>query len=142
VDRLSKRAVSLILACVALVALAGCDPLDHQELGREIEKTESLAAEGSLLARLVAEDRTKATFVRVQAGELAGAADESAEKLNDAEVEPDLEGEVAAAIALDGKVSGALGDLEVSPGDESQGAQLESELSRSAARAKRLADSL
>jgi hypothetical protein len=137
-----RRTAALIASVTLMFSLAGCDPLDHEELAREVSKTQSLAAEGALLAQQVAEDRTKTTFVRVQAGELAGATDGSAEKLNDAEVEPDLEDEVNAAIAIDGDVSRALGDLEVSPGDESLGAEAEATLTRAARRASRLEESL
>ena len=136
------RKAAALIASLALVACTGCDPLDNEELAREVSKTGSIAAEGALLAHQVAEDRTKATFVRVHAGELAGAADESAEKLNDAEIESDLQDEVNAAIAIDEDVSGALSDLEVAPGDESEGDRAEATLKGAAERATRLEDSL
>ena len=137
-----QKAAALIASLTLAVACTGCDPLDNEELAREVSMTGSIAAEGALLAHQVAEDRTKTTFVRVHAGELAGAADESAEKLNDAEIESDLQDEVNAAIAIDEDVSGALGDLEVAPGDESEGARAEATLNEAADRATRLENSL
>jgi hypothetical protein len=137
-----RRTAALIALLALAVACTGCNPLNNDELAREVTMSGSIAAEGALLAEQVAEDRTKATFVRVHAGELAAAADGSAEKLNDAGVEPDLQDKVDAAIAIDEDVSGALSDLEVAPGDESEGARAEATLKRAADRASRLEESL
>ncbi len=127
--------VAMALLLVAVV-LAGCNPLNPEELRRQVESFRSIAAEGSLIAADVADDRTKATFVRVQADTLAGEADDGAQKLNDASAPEDLQQHVARAIDLAQRASAALGDLAVSPGNEAVGAQAEDELRRIAAEAE------
>jgi hypothetical protein len=140
-ERWRRAAVAAAVAALALL-LAGCDPLDSAELGREVESVGSVAAEGELLASDVANDRTKATFVRVHAGELASAADESAQKINDADVAAGLEQEAERAIRLATEVSDALGDLRVAPGDERAGRETMAKLGRLTDEADRLAATL
>jgi hypothetical protein len=122
--------------------LAGCDPLDSAELRREVDSVGSLAAEGELLASEVARDRTKATFVRVHADELASNAEESAEKLNDADVAPGLEDKSKRAIELASEISDALGELVVSPGDERVGRSVQLKLHALADKTDELSSSL
>jgi hypothetical protein len=138
------RAGRLALLAVAPVALvlSGCDPLDSAELKREVDAIGSVAAEGGLLASDVSRDRTKATFVRVHAGELASAADESAQKINDADVASGLQGEAERAIRIAMDVSDALGELEVSPGDERQARTVEAMLASAGDRADQLSSRL
>src|SRR5215208_6514539 len=81
--RVSRRVVSLL---VIVCALAGCGgPVQREELGRGIDSLRSIAAEGSVLARGVADNRTRSAFVRVQTRALSDDADHEAEKLNDAQ---------------------------------------------------------
>ena len=129
-------------AGLAALWLSGCDPLTADELTREIDQIHSLAAEGAVLADGVRADRTRATFTRVHARELADSADESAQKLNDATEAPGLADDVEGAIELAGDVSQALGDLETSPGDEATGGDAAKRLRDLADRADRLADGL
>jgi hypothetical protein len=135
-----------VAACVSVAALvlllAGCDPLDSAELKREVDAISSAAAEGQLLASDVAQDRTKATFVRVQAGELASAADESAQKINDATVAAGIQDEADQAIELGSEVSDALGQLVTSPGDEQAGSETEAKLRDLVDKAGKLSASL
>ena len=132
----------MVAACAVALALAGCNPLDSAELKREVESVGSYAAEGELLASEVARDRTKATFVRVHAEELASNADESAEKLNDADVATGLEGKAEQAIKLASDTSAALGELVVSPGDEQTGRSVQLELAHLSDEADKLSSSL
>jgi hypothetical protein len=122
-----KRTAPFAIAVLALV-LAGCDPLDHSELRREVKGLHSIAAEGRLLAKDVERDRTKATFVRVHAGELADSADETAQKVTDADVQKDLGAEAKRTIDLAGELSDALGELEVAPGNEARARGVEAKL--------------
>ena len=119
-----------VVACLALSALAliGCDPLDKSELRREVDAIGSAATEGGMLAKEVADDRTKATFVRVHAGELADSVDESAQKLNDADIQPGIRDQANKAIGLATKASDLLGELEVEPGDEQTGERVHDDL--------------
>ena len=90
------------------------------ELSRSIQTLESTAAEGSMLAGDVADDRTKATFARVHARDLGDVVVHEAEKLNDADANKE---NVAAAktkaIDLADKIDTALGQIQVAPDDES-----------------------
>ena len=61
----------LVVACAAAAPLTGCGgPITPGELSRSIQTLESTAAEGSLLAKDVGRDRTKATFARVHSRDL------------------------------------------------------------------------
>jgi hypothetical protein len=136
-----KRAAAAALAC-GLLLLGGCDPFDKDELRREVEKIQSGAAEGSLLAQEAARNRTKLTYLRVHSQELGGEAEETAEKLKDAEAEADLKPQVDQAINLAMEESDALGLLEVAGGDEPQARASEAELNRVADEAQKLIDRL
>jgi hypothetical protein len=139
--RLRRVATGVLVAALVLF-LAGCDPLDSAELKREVDAIGSVAAEGELLASDVAKDRTKATFVRVHAGELASSADESAQKINDANVANGLEGKADQAVRLGGEVSDAIGQLRTSPGDERAGSATEQKLRELGDQAEKLSASL
>jgi outer membrane murein-binding lipoprotein Lpp len=131
------------VAC-AVVSLAGCGgPMTTDELARSIETLESAAAEGSLLAKDVAEDRSKATFVRVHARDLADVVQHEAEKLNDAEADrADVAAAKSDAIDLADRIGSALGQMETAPGSESDGRTAEEALSRLSEDAGKLADGL
>ena len=107
-----------------------------------METLQSDAAEAALLARGVAQDRTRASFVRVHARALADDADHEAEKLHDADARPGLARQKAQAVRLAGDISDTLGDLVVEPGDEQNGRRAEHQLNQLAAQAKGLADHL
>lgn len=108
--------VAIVVACAAL-ALAGCEPMSADELRREVETVHSTAAEASVLGDQIASQRTKRTFARVQARELADAAQHSAERLTDAHPAEGLEAEIERAITLAEDVSDAAGALETAPDD-------------------------
>ena len=136
----SCAGIATLLALV--LPLAACGPLDRAELKREVESIGSLASEGELLAAEVARDRTKTTFVRVHAGELESAAQDSAEKLNDATPGAELSDEIERAVRLASDTSDALGQLAVSPGDEATGRSVQLELNRLSNDADDLSSSL
>ena len=140
----ANRAWGIAASVLVLLplALAGCNPLSHSELKREVDSIGSLAAEGQLLASDVSLDRTKATFVRVHASELASSADESAEKINDADVASGLEDEAKQAIKIAMDTSDALGELEVAPGDEQGAREVEAKLERASKAAEMLSAKL
>jgi hypothetical protein len=142
--RFAWRSSRLALVAVLPVALllSSCDPMDSAELRREVDAIGSVAAEGELLASDVSLDRTKATFVRVHAGELASAADDSAQKLNDADLASGLEDDARRAIRIAMDASDALGELEISPGDERQAKTVEAKLASAGNRADELSSSL
>src|ERR1044072_8555799 len=112
----SARPIALMAA--AAVLLGGCGDRSRGELERGVATLGSIAAEGELLAREVQRDRTKATFARVRARELAEGADHQAEKLADATPSPEVARERERAVVLAEELADALGVIQVSPGDE------------------------
>jgi hypothetical protein len=132
--------ISLVIAGASLSACGG--PIQREELGRGIETLRSVAAEGSILARGVADNRTRSTFVRVQARTLGDDADHEAEKLTDAQAKPPLTDKKQKAVALAQRISSALGDLQTDPGDEQTGRTVEQQLNGLARQARDLGESL
>ena len=116
--------------------------MQPSELQDSVGTLGSAAAEGKLLARDVAQDRTKATFARAHARDLGNVADHEAEKLADATPSAGIVDEKATAVRLAEDISQALARIQVEPGSESAGRQAEQELSQLASRATSLGDSL
>jgi hypothetical protein len=137
-----RALAALAAGLVMVLALAACEPLGPEELQREVESIESVAAEGSVLGDRIAAQETKRTFARVQARELADAADHSAQRLTDAHPAEGLTPQVERAIRLAEGVSGQVGSLEVAPDAAASAQGAASELRSLAARAKELAESL
>jgi hypothetical protein len=139
-----RCSLAIAVAVAAAVCLSGCGgPITPDELARSIETLESTAAEGSLLAGDVADDRTKATFVRVHSRDLSDVAVHEAEKLSDADA--DDAGVAAAktdAVDLADRIGTALGQLQVAPGDEAGGRTAAEALDRLSKEAGELADRL
>lgn len=112
-----RRCVGFALGLAAVV-VAGCGgPITDDELQRGVETLGATAAEGRLVALDAVEDRTKITFVRVEARDLAEEADHEAQKLHDAEAKPGNAEVKADAVKLAKEISSVLGDLEVAPAD-------------------------
>lgn len=107
---------------------AGCGDLSGDELGRRVDTLTSIAAEGRLLARDVARDRTRSTFVRVHARDLSESATHEAEKVSDATVAPPGRAHAAETVRLAERLADALGELSTHPGDEARGARVGREL--------------
>jgi hypothetical protein len=139
-----RRCVAVAVLAGLAAALSGCGgPITPDEVARSIETLESTAAEGSLLAGDVADDRTKATFARVHARDLGDVVEHEAEKLNDAEAdEADVAAAKTDAIDLADRIGQALGQIQTAPGSETDGRTAEEALSRLSEDAKKLADGL
>jgi hypothetical protein len=140
-DRI-KRLGALVVCAVTAGALAACEPLGPDELQREVESIHSVAAEGAVLADQVAGQNTKRTFARVQARELADAAEHSAERLTDAHPAEGLGDATSRAIDLAEATSSAVGEVELAPDDASKASAAASRLRELAARTDQLAQSL
>jgi hypothetical protein len=138
------RPAALIVTLAVLATCgSGCGgDIRADELSRSVDTLISSAGEGRLLAQGVAEDRTKATFVRVRARELSEVTDHEAEKLNDASADSTLAPQKRAAVALAGQISTALLELQISPTDEEAAKRAERGLTRLASRGERLQSSL
>ena len=133
----------LVVGVVLLFASAGAGcggAMRADELGRSVEALGSAAAEGALIARDVAEDRTKTTFVRARTRELGEAVEHEAEKLSDADANGRVAVAKARAVELAGRISEALGELQTSPADAAAAARAEDALTRLADDASRLAE--
>jgi hypothetical protein len=138
-----RRRVPVLLCLAAAGLLAGCGgPITDDELQRGIETLGATAAEGRLVALDVAEDRTKVTFVRVEARDLAEDAEHEAEKLNDARAQPGNERVKADAVALAIEIDSALGDLQVFPADRQRARRAAQRLDTLSTRADRLTGEL
>jgi len=116
------------LAVILPLAIAGCGDLTQGELDRGIRTLSSIAAEGSIVARQVAQDRTKTTFARVRARELTDDVDHESEKLADATPGEGQAGRRDRALDLAEKVGEALSVIEIYPEDEQRAAESESDL--------------
>jgi outer membrane murein-binding lipoprotein Lpp len=139
-----RRPITLAVLVCAGLPLAGCGgPITPGELSRSIQTLESAAAEGSLLAKDVADDRTKATFVRVHSRDLSDVVQHEAEKLNDAVADrADVAAAKTDAIDLADRIDSALGQLQTAPGSETDGRTAERALARLSEDAGKLADGL
>jgi hypothetical protein len=132
-----RFAISL-LALAAAVS-AGCGgPITDDELQRGVESLGATAAEGSLVARDAAADRSKVTFVRVEARDLAEDAQHEAEKLADAQAQPGNARLKADAVRLAQDIDSALGDLQVFPADRRTARSVERRLDALSRQADRL----
>jgi hypothetical protein len=137
-----KRRATLAGLLICIVAFPGCEPLGPDELKREVDSVHSVAAEGAVLADLVADQETKRTFARVQARELADAAGHSAERLTDAHPAGGLEAPTARAIDLADQVSAAVGEIERAPDDATGASSAADRLRRLATQTDSLSGSL
>jgi hypothetical protein len=133
--------MATVLVAVSLL-LAGCGDMSRGELERRVKTLESMAAEGELLASEVSRNRTKMTFARVRAGELADDADHEAEKLADAAPSDGLTDARDDAVEQAQALADAFGTLQVFPGDEGRGAQVERTLKEHGEQLSKLADRL
>jgi hypothetical protein len=126
-----NRNVGALLALI--FALSACG--GGASFQKEAEGIQSLAAEGALLARDVADGKSTVPFTRVHARELAEKA---------ASLEKKLEATSrlhvwARAARLTGEVATALEDLERAPGDSEAARRVQRKLEDIAKRAEELA---
>jgi hypothetical protein len=141
--RMMRRLVICVAVAAAALAGAGCGgPIKRDELERGVDTLGATAAEGRLLGRDVARDRSKNTFVRVQAQVLSEQVDHEAEKLADAQAVGDIASVKSRAVELAQDISEALGDLRVRPGDRATGAQVAERLAKLAGDSKTLEEEL
>jgi hypothetical protein len=144
--RSPRTSLLALVVCVLLLPapalLAGCGgAMRADELARSVEALGSAAAEGALIARDAADDRTKTTFVRARARELGETVEHEAEKLADADATGEVAEAKARAVDLADRISEALGRLQTSPDDAVEAGRSARVLTRLADEATRLAES-
>ena len=137
-----RAGVRAFLAACACALVIGCGDLGRAELARGVESLNAIAVEGRLLAAGAIDDRSKATFTRVHARDLADRAEHEAEKLADASPAPGLEHQRDQAVDLASGISDTLGELAVKPGGEAEARRMRDELVRRADEAERLGQGL
>jgi hypothetical protein len=136
------RAASVLAAVVLTIAVAGCGDLSRGELSRGVESLSALAAQGTLVAKGVADDATKSTYARVMAKTLGGEAEHEAEKLADAEPEAAVAGDRGKAVAVAREISELFAELLTYPGDERHGAAVQAHLAQAKTKADAIAEDL
>jgi hypothetical protein len=108
-----------LLVLAACLALAGCNggTVDRHALSKDGEAIDSLACEGRLLARDVAEGDTTTAFARVQAGELQTRASNFEDALSERPTIPGIEPEVRSLARKAGRIADILERVESAPDD-------------------------
>ena len=102
--------------------------MQPEELGRSVDTLSSSAAEGALIARDLARNRTKNTFARVRTRELGETVDHEAEKLSDATPQESIKAKKLEAVKLAEDISDALGKVQVSIDNRARAAQAAGDL--------------
>jgi hypothetical protein len=126
-----------------VLSLSACGgPMRPEELARSVDTLSSSAAEGALIARDVARDRTKDTFARARSRELGETVDHEAEKLSDATPREEIADEKTEAVSLAKDISDSLGDVRVSLGNSEAARKAAEELDDQSKRAQELAKGL
>src|SRR4051794_25825387 len=140
--RRGRLGVAVLLVGVAFGS--GCGgAMTPDELSRSVETLASTAAEGSMLAGGVADDRTRATFARVHARDLSDVVAHEMEKLNDAEADrAEISEPTQKAIDLADRIDTALGQIQVAPQDEAAARTARDQLDKLSQDAGKLAERL
>lgn len=137
------RRVAALALGLLVAGSTGCGgPITNDELGRGIQTLGATASEGRLIALGAAQDRTKVTFVRVEARALSTDAEHEAEKLNDAQAQPGNAKVKGKAVKLAQDIDSALVDLQISPTDRQVAQQVADKLAQLSMRADALGNEL
>ena len=123
------RRIALLLA---VASLAGCNggTVDRHALSKDGDAVDSLACEGRLLARDVADGDSPERFARVHSGELSKRASNFEDALTERPTAAGIEEEVRALGRKAGHVAQLLDRLHGSPGDRQLARELEPELQK------------
>jgi hypothetical protein len=134
-----RHGVCLALLTLALAGCGGGSSLGTHALTKDVESIQSLAAEGSLLAKQVAHGDVTGTFVRVHTQYLEKVAGSLRRTLATARVPPGLAADRRKAARLASTVDRDLRLLHRHPSDRAVGERVRSELARAARQAEELA---
>jgi hypothetical protein len=122
-----------------VLAACGGGALDSASFQKEAESIQSVAAEGALLARDVAEGRSVSTFARVRASELGQEAESLARELDRADATAEVRTKLPQAVRLSRAVAAALARLASDPDDHGRARRIAAELEEAADSAADLA---
>ena len=128
---------ALVLAALLLASGCGSSKVTEKSLRKQAETVQSIANEGSLLARGRADDSTTRTFTREHARELSEQANGLATKLRKARVGPAVERKARAVVGTAQETATQLERLEHA--GRAEAAQIGSRLIAVGKRAERLA---
>ncbi len=128
------------LIALGLLLLAGCgggDSVSKEDVQKQYEAIQSLAAEGALVADGAANGRTTDVFVRVHTGYLAEAARKVEAQLSSASANGGAERDRVRAARLASSVAGQLARLGDDPGNHEAARRIQRRLERDASLAER-----
>jgi hypothetical protein len=116
---MNVRAVASLAILVASLGLVGCNggTVDAHALNRDREAIESLACEGRLLARDVAQGDTTSRFAQTHAADLSERAANLEDALSSRRTVAGIEPQVRALARKSGRVASLLEQIEKKPGD-------------------------
>ena len=121
------RPIALVLTAILA---AGCGSMSRDEFSRRVLAVRSAASEAHLMAGHVAQDRTKVTFVRVHARELAEGVGHEQEKVNDANLASRVEKYEQRFQTLADRVGRTIDDLGTAPQDRRAARKARADLRR------------
>jgi hypothetical protein len=130
------------LIALGLLLLAGCGgggSASQEDIQKQFEAIQSLAAEGALVADGAADGRTTDVFVRVHTSYLDEAARKVEAQLSSAHASGAAERDRVRAARLASSVAGQLARLGDDPGDQEAAHRIQLRLERDAALAERRA---
>jgi hypothetical protein len=112
-----RRILAVAAAITIAPALTGCGTLDRDAVQTEIDSVASAAAEGSLVAKGVEQDRTLRSFSVIRTAELHKVAMNASEALQETPAEAGLGASAQKGAALGDHVAGLLERLHERPTD-------------------------
>jgi hypothetical protein len=125
---LSARAVILVAAALALVAVPGCGRLDKDAVSTELKTLQSATAEGMLVAGQAARSRAPADFIEIRTAELSKQARNSADALAETPTESGLQRAATRGNQIGNRASELLDALHSDPGNENLATNVTHEL--------------
>jgi hypothetical protein len=129
----------LVLLVLPTAACGGGGTLSTRAFQKQAESLQSLAAEGGLVARGMADGRATGTFVSVQSEYLGNAARKIETDLGSAQASGSLEQKRKSALRLASRITDELGELHRAPDDRALAERLALDLRDAADAAEKLA---